>query len=811
MLPHAYIFLRHCRSLRFPVITVLVISLTPLPIRSQTVWFKYERNPVLDIGKPGSWDASDVSSPRVIRDHDTLKLWYSGANYGKNYARIGYAWSIDEGITWTRYPSNPVLTVTQDWENGWTYSPFVIREGKRLKMWYTANDGFGHIGYAWSSDGVVWNKYSGNPVLRPAAQSRSWDERWIAWPSVLTSRASRSLMMWFEAHSTDLSRSQIGFATSPDETSWTRASEPALAPTPTSWDSRHVRMARILIADSIYMMWYNGGGHFYLDHQIGYATSLDGIHWTKLDTPVLSPGPARWERGGLESPDVMFDGRMFLMWYAGREDTTRTTRLGYAISPRGVDATITHANDYVTPGKDSVIISVRVDDPRGLHFEASIGSIDNAIESITHEIASIPLFDDGQHGDGAKDDGVFSAEWSPSKEDDYQVDIVLLSETCRSARFRLTAVGRFTSRGPVHIDWPLSSSVQEVSPGDTLELVLTLGNSGATRLARDITTRLSSKITGITVLDTTLPNYGNIEPSSHALPNGHHALYVSPDVGTGQTIAINLDIMSSGMPLWHELVPLYIRAPWWRSGWSYGVYSLVLLIIFGLIFRYVERQRLNRRIAALEREQHIQKERNRISRDMHDEIGALLTEISILTELARRIPGQRDNYLDQISSLSGQVIDNMGQIIWAVNPKNDSLDNLIAYIRRYAVKTLEVAGIKVSFASPENIPPYPMSAEARRNIFLVVKEALHNTVKHSKATSVDVKIVLTEGRLSITMQDDGVGFDPGQKSEHGNGMHNMRTRIEAIGGTFRIDSAPGDGTIVRLEVTCTSFESEGNT
>jgi len=211
----------------------------------------------------------------------------------------------------------------------------------------------------------------------------------------------------------------------------------------------------------------------------------------------------------------------------------------------------------------------------------------------------------------------------------------------------------------------------------------------------------------------------------------------------------------------------------------------------------------------VDRQLMLERERTRISQDMHDDVGASLTRISILSELAKNkaeTDKETKQWLEQITSTSRSVTEEMSQIIWALNPKNDTLEGLIAYIRRFAHEYLEPTTIHCSFDLPGKLPNLPLSVEVRRNIYLVVREALHNVVKHSGATEVVISLSpslpLSQGRggrgVRLSIRDNGKGFDPGKLESPGNGLVNMRKRMNDIGGEITIISDSGKGTSIEL-------------
>jgi signal transduction histidine kinase len=205
----------------------------------------------------------------------------------------------------------------------------------------------------------------------------------------------------------------------------------------------------------------------------------------------------------------------------------------------------------------------------------------------------------------------------------------------------------------------------------------------------------------------------------------------------------------------------------------------------------------------LERQTLIEKERLRISKDMHDEVGSSLTKIAVLGELVQREINNKDKIepsIKKITSISREVIDNISEIIWAINPKNDKLENLASYLHEYVSDFLEGTGISASFESIENFPSIELSAELRRNIFLVMKEIVNNAVKHSHASNFNLKLDFCDGKFLLSLSDNGTGFSSEQKSKFGNGLTNMKKRIEDIGGIISIESSASTGTMIQIEV-----------
>lgn len=244
--------------------------------------------------------------------------------------------------------------------------------------------------------------------------------------------------------------------------------------------------------------------------------------------------------------------------------------------------------------------------------------------------------------------------------------------------------------------------------------------------------------------------------------------------------------------------PAFYTTLWFRILMVISIIGATILLV-----KKVQQMRYRNQLREIEREFAIEKERLRISKDMHDEVGASLTRISILSELAKKQqnePEKERQIINQISEISGDVVDEMSEIIWAMNPRNDKLDSFTSYIRQHASSYLESAEIEGTFTFPDEIPAFPMSSELRRNLFLTVKEAFHNIAKHSGAGKVHMSLHFEKLSLKIIIEDDGVGFDQKKINGWGNGLTNMHKRIEELGGSFYINSEVGKGTLIEFAV-----------
>jgi len=225
----------------------------------------------------------------------------------------------------------------------------------------------------------------------------------------------------------------------------------------------------------------------------------------------------------------------------------------------------------------------------------------------------------------------------------------------------------------------------------------------------------------------------------------------------------------------------------------------------------VARARLRRKLERLERQQALERERARIAKDMHDELGASLTRITLLSQTARaelEDPQAVAEGLDRIYTTARELTRALDEIVWAVNPHHDTLDSLATYLGRFAQEFLAAARVRCRLDVPVHLPAWPLTAEVRHNLFLAFKEALHNAVKHSGASEVRVVLETDADGFVLRVEDDGCGFtlptagsaEAESSSTRGNGLRNMRQRLADIRGVCRIESAPGHGTCVVFRV-----------
>ena len=257
----------------------------------------------------------------------------------------------------------------------------------------------------------------------------------------------------------------------------------------------------------------------------------------------------------------------------------------------------------------------------------------------------------------------------------------------------------------------------------------------------------------------------------------------------------------------HEAgLALIVLPHFWQAWWFLGLASLGLLASVGGAVRLVEKRKHQRRLKLLEQERALERERARIAQDLHDDLGSSLTRISLLSDLARadkEHPTQVEAHAQKISQSADRTVRALEEIVWALRPGSDSLQSLVEYIAHFANELFEGDTARCRLDLPHDLPARPLPPEMRHNIFLVVKEALTNALKHARAREVRLQAKAPARMLEIVVQDDGQGFEeqslppaPGRR----HGLGNMRRRAEEMGGTLEVKSLPGKGTTVKLTV-----------
>jgi signal transduction histidine kinase len=237
---------------------------------------------------------------------------------------------------------------------------------------------------------------------------------------------------------------------------------------------------------------------------------------------------------------------------------------------------------------------------------------------------------------------------------------------------------------------------------------------------------------------------------------------------------------------------IVIKPPFFRTKWF--ITTLIFLII--LFIYFLHRERVNRLLA-------VEKIRTRVARDLHDDMGSTLSTINILSAMAKSKmssdPVKTASYISKISDNSQRMMEAMDDIVWSIKPSNDSMQRVTARMREFATSVLEAKDIALHFSVADEVLDVKLNMEARRDFFLIFKEALNNAAKYAKATEVWVNIAMQNKQLSFVIKDNGIGFEVA-KADGGNGLGNMQKRADGVKGKLRIRSVEGEGTEVRLTV-----------
>jgi signal transduction histidine kinase len=284
-------------------------------------------------------------------------------------------------------------------------------------------------------------------------------------------------------------------------------------------------------------------------------------------------------------------------------------------------------------------------------------------------------------------------------------------------------------------------------------------------------------------------------------------------VGQGSDLASGRDIGSFELLLNSPSdITALARPPWWTVRRALtvlgGMACVILIALFwiALLRRQVEERSDQlaveiRRHEHTERQREMEEERARIARDLHDDLGATLTQIRFLSALESRdgqLPETTRHRMGQVSEKSREMVASLDEIVWAVNPANDSLPILANYLCHFAEEFFRSASIRCRLDVDDSLPPAPLTSEVRHNIYLAVREALNNIAKHSQATEVWLRIHWQPPGVGIAIEDNGRGFSPLSNGCEGEGLTNMRQRLEKIGGRFECESRPGAGAVCLL-------------
>jgi len=249
----------------------------------------------------------------------------------------------------------------------------------------------------------------------------------------------------------------------------------------------------------------------------------------------------------------------------------------------------------------------------------------------------------------------------------------------------------------------------------------------------------------------------------------------------------------------------FIVVRFWQTWWFITLTAMSLLVGVGTTVRFVEKKKFQFQLQQAEQKHALERERGRIAQDLHDDLGSSLTRISLLSSLLRADkdhPDQVETHAIKLSQSADQTVRALEEIVWAVRPGSDSLQSLVDYITHFASELFEGTPTRCRLELPHDLPALPLPPDFRHNIFLIVKEALTNTLKHASAKEVHVQAKISANLLEICIQDDGTGFVPATPKAEGkqHGLKNMQRRAEDMGGKLTWQCSPGKGTTIQLAV-----------
>jgi len=244
-----------------------------------------------------------------------------------------------------------------------------------------------------------------------------------------------------------------------------------------------------------------------------------------------------------------------------------------------------------------------------------------------------------------------------------------------------------------------------------------------------------------------------------------------------------------------------VLPPFWKTWWFRAIVVASLLgAIIGTVY-FIATQKLQRQLALLRQQEALEKERARIARDLHDQLGANLTQVGLLGEMVgedKNLPEEVEAHAQQICQTARTTSDALDEIVWAANPSNDTLEGLVNYACKYAQDYLALADLRYRLDVPTELPEANIPPDLRHNVFLAFKESVNNVVKHAKATEVKIRLRLEADKFVIEIEDNGRGPADAATKTGRNGLRNMRQRMEDVGGSFMMTTGAERGTIVRL-------------
>ncbi|MGM0589621.1 MAG: two-component regulator propeller domain-containing protein [Bacteroidota bacterium] len=249
------------------------------------------------------------------------------------------------------------------------------------------------------------------------------------------------------------------------------------------------------------------------------------------------------------------------------------------------------------------------------------------------------------------------------------------------------------------------------------------------------------------------------------------------------------------------ILGVVVSPPFWMTAWFR--FSMILLAASSLaaIVWYISQRKQRRKVRQLEYKMAVNKERLRISRDMHDDLGGRLTQIHMMSQFAtgnNSYPDEIKQQFSEISQEAREVIQNFSEIVWSLNPQNDTLDNLVDFMVQYSENFCRRVEIQCRIYADEHVPEIEITSNSRHYLLSVLKEALNNAAKYAQCSVIEIHFTLNDGRFLMTISDNGIGFDRTKVRRSGQGLESMESRVRSIGGTFKLNTARREGTAINV-------------